>query len=228
MDVAPIPATKAPGLAMEALLAPYRAEVAKLALPFATATDTLPFETRDDGILGSWVADVMLEEARRITGRDVQASFMNSGGIRKTIDAGPISYRDLGEVLPFDNTLVLIELTSEETLELARFFADRRGSFPIANMTIEATAEKEVISATIAGEPVVPNRTYMFVTNNFLAAGGNGMGFLKDKPMEDTGVLLRDAAVSYVKRLNADGKGITAPENPHRYRFGGKTVEELE
>lgn len=58
--------------------------------------------------LGNWITDVM----RWKTG--AQIAFHNSGGIRADILTGPLTKGDIYKVYPFDNTLVLFDLTGME------------------------------------------------------------------------------------------------------------------
>ncbi len=62
---------------------------------------------RESG-LGSWMADCYKDA----TGADV--AFQNGGGIRADIAAGPVTLRDLFNVMPFDNTLVKLKMTGAQ------------------------------------------------------------------------------------------------------------------
>ncbi len=52
--------------------------------------------------MGNLVADAMLE---RVKDQGIQVAFANSGGIRASIDAGPVTMGEVLTVLPFQNTL---------------------------------------------------------------------------------------------------------------------------
>ena len=58
--------------------------------------------------VGNWIADVF----RAGTGADF--AIHNRGGIRKRLVPGPLTRRDLFELLPFDNDLVTMTLTGAE------------------------------------------------------------------------------------------------------------------
>jgi len=61
-----------------------------------------------ENVLGNWVSDAM----RWKTGVDI--AFQNSGGIRADISAGPITIADIHSISPFNNTLVVFEMTGQE------------------------------------------------------------------------------------------------------------------
>ena len=61
-----------------------------------------------ESVLGNWITDAM----RWKTGAAI--AFQNSGGIRADVSAGPITVADIYEVSPFNNALVLFELTGQQ------------------------------------------------------------------------------------------------------------------
>ncbi|MEY2193954.1 5'-nucleotidase C-terminal domain-containing protein [Neobacillus sp. BF23-41] len=63
--------------------------------------------------LGNFVADGMLAKAKTINPNTVIA-FQNGGGVRKTLRAGNITLADVLKVLPFGNTLGIMDLKGEE------------------------------------------------------------------------------------------------------------------
>lgn len=66
----------------------------------------------NETLLGQWVTDTM----RRLAGADL--AFQNSGGLRTGIPAGAITIGNLYEVMPFDDTLVTVEMTGKQVMKL--------------------------------------------------------------------------------------------------------------
>jgi len=62
--------------------------------------------------LGNLIAD-----AQRAT-LNTDFAFMNPGGIRTDVSAGPVTYRDLFAVQPFGNSLVRMTLTGSQIYDL--------------------------------------------------------------------------------------------------------------
>ena len=65
--------------------------------------------------LGQLAVDEMLRFGQTVK-QDVVASFHNSGGVRSTIDDGPVTYGELYKAFPFDNELMIVEVTGSELL----------------------------------------------------------------------------------------------------------------
>ena len=80
--------------------------------------------------------------------QDVVASFHNSGGVRSTIDQGPVTYGELYKAFPFDNELMIVEVTGSQ---LSWWLSAGLYMKTIANLT-----------------PVVPTKTYWIISINFL------------------------------------------------------------
>ena len=53
----------------------------------------------------------------RVAGQGVQIAIANGGGLRASIDAGPITMGEVMTVLPFQNTLSTFEVTGATLLE---------------------------------------------------------------------------------------------------------------
>jgi 5'-nucleotidase / UDP-sugar diphosphatase len=129
--------------------------------------------------LGVLVARAM--QAR--TGADM--ALMNSGGLRDSLPAGPLTYRDVLKVQPFGNTVGVITLTGAELLDYLRFAAKATpgaGAFP-QTAGIRLRINGGVIeSAQIKGREIDPAASYRVALNNFTASGGDGYPRLDKHP----------------------------------------------
>ena len=128
----------------------------------------------------------------------------NGGGLRTGLRAGPVSYGDILEAMPFGNTLATVTLTGADlraTLEHGLSHLGRGGFPQLAGAALEWDATRP------AGEriklfklqdldggwyDVDPARRYIVATNNFMRSGGDGYTILRDRgidPYDDgTGV----------------------------------------
>lgn len=148
--------------------------IATTALPRgASATGESP--------LGSVIADAMLDSTDEPA--QAVAAFMNPGGVRADIDAGPITYGAVYETQPFGNQVLTLTLTGRQILELLEQQWDN-GSKPavlsVAGITYaydnSAAPGTRVVgdSVRIGGQPLNEAAAYRVSTNNFLASGGDG------------------------------------------------------
>lgn len=149
--------------------------------------------------LGNLIADSM----RAATG--AQIAFHNNFGIRNPLLAGPVTYRDIYKILPFDNTLYTMTLTGAQLLKiLEQSLALKYGILQLSGLTVEydpkAPAGSRVISASCGGDPLDAAARYTVTTNSFLSQGGDSYAtFLEGRDVVNSGILDRDALADYLR-----------------------------
>ena len=135
------------------------------------ATAEAPFEVREE--LGCLMCDAFMDEF----GADIAVE--NPGGVR--IDSHPIgdiTVRDVLEMDPFDNSVVLLTLTGDELLKMMLSYCHNSViSFPfVGGMKCEITLEKDnkkIKSVKLLnpdGSKFNMKKTYRVVTNSYLPA----------------------------------------------------------
>ncbi len=146
------------------------------------------------------LANLVTDAMRTKTGAEI--AFQNAGGIRADIAKGPIAYRDILTVLPFGDTLVLLDMTGEQIMEILSYAATIK---PGASAFLHAsgltwTNKKGIPEHVMVGDaPIELERMYKVVTNNFLATGGDDYPF-KDIPQYDTGFTHASALREYITK----------------------------
>lgn len=137
--------------------------------------------------LGNVITDGMLAKAKEIQPKTVLA-FQNGGGIRTSIPVGPITYGQAISVLPFGNTLALMELSGKELKAVfehsVKDYPNESGGFlHISGMKLvfdgKAEAGNRVVSMTVDGKEIEMDEMYHVTTNVFTATGGDGYDMLK-------------------------------------------------
>ena len=110
-------------------------------------------------------------------------AVVNAGGVRESLVAGKITYKDVLKVQPFGNTLSTIDLNGSEVMAYliaAAKMSPGSGAFAqFAGISLEI-AGNQVSTVRIKGAPLDPAKTYRMVINNFQAAGGDGYPKLTD------------------------------------------------
>jgi 5'-nucleotidase / UDP-sugar diphosphatase len=129
-------------------------------------------------------------------------SVLNSGGVRDSIPAGPITYKDVLKVQPFSNTVATVDLTGVEVmayLNAAAKMSVGSGAFPqFAGVNLVIAGDK-VSSATIQGAAIDPAKTYRMAINNFQASGGDGYPKMTEHPTYvNTGFVDADVLRAYI------------------------------
>ncbi|MGC0272457.1 ExeM/NucH family extracellular endonuclease [Pseudactinotalea sp. Z1739] len=159
-----------------------------------------------ESVLGALVADAQLWAAQR-THPQAQIAFTNSGGLRADLAAGPVTVRDSGDVQPFANTLVSIELSGEQLAQVLEDQWRANGEFSklaqSANFRYlydpDAAAGERIGRMLLDGEVVEPQEFYTVVVNSHMAGGGGGMTTLpQGRNIADTGQSDLDAMVDYI------------------------------
>lgn len=139
------------------------------------------------------------------TGADI--ALMNGGGIRASINPGDIAYRDILTVLPFGNTLYVLQIKGNEVMDLIDYIITIEpgaGAYPhLAGLTF-TNDNGEVKDVMVNGKPLDSEKVYKFASNNYVALGGDGYSVLGNIAAEtgyDTGFVMADVVVKYVEHL---------------------------
>jgi 2',3'-cyclic-nucleotide 2'-phosphodiesterase (5'-nucleotidase family) len=185
--------------------------------PIGRTLTTLHRGDAATNLMGYVVVDAMLER----TGSDF--AFTNLGGVRAEIPAGEIAPRDVFDVLPFGNRIVVISMTGEflKTVVEWRVKGMRAG-------VIQSGAEivfnrnrpdfDRITTFKIGGQTLDPKKIYRVATTDYIAAGNIGLDILKTLPQGDiyyTNVMGRSMVEEYIRE--------NSPINP---RLDGRWTED--
>jgi 5'-nucleotidase/UDP-sugar diphosphatase len=146
--------------------------------------------------LGMLIGRAMMDKTR------ADFAVVNSGGIRDSLPAGAITYKDVLKVQPFGNTLATLSLTGSEVLDylqVAARMSPGAGGFPHLSGVELVVAGGTLVQARVGGAFVDPNKTYQMVINNFMASGGDGYPVIKNHASYvDTGFVDADVLRAYI------------------------------
>ncbi|GLC88934.1 5'-nucleotidase C-terminal domain-containing protein [Lysinibacillus piscis] len=190
-----------PDSAAVKILAPYKAKVdavnnkeigVKLAQdlvnPRATETDLTSVRSNETA-LGNIITDGMLAKAQKYTDKTVVMALQNGGGIRAAIPAGNITVGQVITVLPFGNTLALMDVTGAELkaafeVSVKSSPKENGGFLHVAGAKVQYDSSKEVGSRVVSIEyfdkatgkyvALEDGKTYTVATNAYTAKGGDG------------------------------------------------------
>jgi len=133
------------------------------------------------------------------------ASYVNYGGLRGSLPMGNITIGNMFELMPFENEVVLLNLSGKSIQEMAQKIASRGGE-GISGMTL-GIRDLKVSTLKIGGKEVVPDASYWLVTSDYLANGGDQMSMLQN-PIEriNTKLKMRDVYIQAMKdRYQTEG-----------------------
>ena len=104
-------------------------------------------------------------------------AFQNGGGIRSSIKPGKITTRDILTVLPFGNTLYVLNLKGsviKSILEFAAKIPAGKGSYLHTSGLTWSSENGTPKNILVGGKKLNLDKIYKVVTNNYLASGGDG------------------------------------------------------
>lgn len=158
--------------------------------------------------IGNLFATTTLELSKPIfqkrENKTIDFCMLNHGGIRAIIPAGNVTSRTAYEIMPFENSIMVIGLTGKEVLELANYVLVEKKPHPLEGIVIKTNADfSKVISVEINNIPLDENKIYYVATSDYLANGGDSMNFFKNSNLKyDLDYKLRNLFIDYFKKVD--------------------------
>ncbi|WP_394790058.1 bifunctional UDP-sugar hydrolase/5'-nucleotidase UshA [Rhodoferax sp.] len=187
--------------AMLAMLTPYQAKgQAQLNVPVGSSDARIEGDRSviraQPAAMGVLVGLSMMDKTK------ADFAVVNAGGVRDSLPAGPLSYKDVLKVQPFGNTIVTVDLSGAEVMDYLNATAKMSvgsGAFPqFTGVRLVITAGV-VSSASIQGAPIDPAKTYRMAINAFQAVGGDGYPkLLGHKGYVDSGFVDADVLRGFI------------------------------
>ncbi len=115
--------------------------------------------------IGNFVADAQREGAHADVG------FMNNTGIRANVSAGPLTKKELFEIMPFRNILTTFQLSGKELRSVITYCLSPRSSVSISGITCtwkkNAAGEREIVTLEVNGKPIDEGRMYICAASDY-------------------------------------------------------------
>lgn len=182
-----------------AILEPYRHDVDSI-LTLKVGYAATPLVKEDWGLI-NFVTDFVGHRGGELTDRKIDLALMNRGGIRCDMPKGSVTQGLLMQMLPFDNRVVVIELSGRDLLEAFDVMASRGGDGVSGNVRAEFDSEtRKCTDVRIDGRPIDPDKIYTVATIDYLALGGDFLRSLKNgKEIARSNRILYDDFIDYFK-----------------------------
>lgn len=191
-------------------IAPYREHIqADLSTVLAYAADNY---SKSDGefntAIGNFMADAIFDEANPIflsrTGNNIDMVLLNHGGIRAPIPKGPITTRTAFELMPFENSIVVVALKSSQVNKLVNYLSKANKAHPISKLKLSIDKNNNVIEAKINNRPIEKDKTYFVATSDYLYNGGDNMTFFQpNDSLYTLDYKIRNALIDHFKKVDS-------------------------
>lgn len=167
-----------------------------------TSTGNFNRSFNEESTIGSLITDCMLSVGK------TDIALQNSGGIKSSIVAGPVTLRTLYDMLPFENNLVTVELEGwqleniiEESLSGKTGFLQASG----LNCTYSSSNPPgfRIIQIDIGEEPLEFNKKYSLTVNDFMAGNDLDWPELKHAKSHKVLGLMRESLEGYLRKSPA-------------------------
>lgn len=172
---------------------PYKDSLDKKMNEVLGKSETDFIVARPSSNLMNWVADaIFVNQTRNVRLAQPLICLLNTGGIRSSIGKGDVTLGDMYKIMPFENTLVWVELPVTVIPEIEAYLI-KSGGEPMANC--------KLVNGKLEINGMRQNTSHFWIlTSDYLMNGGDKMDFFnKNTTINSTGKLLRDILIEEVK-----------------------------
>ncbi|MFV8376077.1 5'-nucleotidase C-terminal domain-containing protein [Flavobacterium sp. LB1P62] len=157
--------------------------------------------------IGNLLADVSLMRGNLVFNirekKNIDICLLNHGGIRSILPKGNVTSRTAFEIMPFENSMVVIALKGAQIFELVDYFIAEKKPHPLSGITFTIDKNNTAKNILVQGKPIEKDQIYYVATNDYLSNGGDNMNFFKkgvQKYVLD--YKLRNILIDYFKEVD--------------------------
>ena len=193
-----------------AFIAPYHDKVTSQMAEVLGVAPTALVKSSGESPLANFVADLQRERASQAFAKPIPLGVMTNGALRAELPAGPVTLGSVFELMPFENELVVLDAPGAVVQQLFDYAAHAK--MAVSGATYTVTFDGQPKDIRIGGQPfdVNQNRTWAIAVSDYLATGGDTMGFFKTLTPRHTNILLRTAIADHIRALTRAGKPVEA------------------
>jgi len=158
--------------------------------------------------MGNFVADLLLSESIKHTGLDVDFAVQNYGGIRiNELPKGEITKGKIFELMPFDNLLVVVEMSGKDVINLCNRIADY-GGWPVSEGLTFKMGNGIAEDIMVRGKPLKDDMNYLVALPDYVANGGDTCPFMIGLPQTNTAMYIRYLLIFGIEEITANGQNV--------------------
>lgn len=192
---------------LDSIIQPYKLELDKEMNRVIGFADDALTKTQPESDLGTFMCELVLKKSRDYSKQPVDFTFLNHGGIRlPSLPKGDITLGKMIELMPFENRIVIMEVTGLTLDSLFNHMA-AKGGWHVSGARYKIKND-QAVDVTIKGEPLQSRGIYTLAVSDYLAQGGDNCTMLKRIPYIDTQKTLREALIEGIEEMTAKGEHI--------------------
>jgi 5'-nucleotidase len=187
-------------------------------------TELIKNREKSETNIGNFMADLCYKRGnsffKKRTVKNVDFVLLNYGGIRAGIPKGNVTTRNAYEVMPFENNMVVVELSHEKLQEMFDYLAKSGSAHPISKHLHLVFENEKVNRSQLKNKKIDKENTYYVLTSDYLQNGGDRMYFFKNPlSMEILDYKIRTAILDELEEIDTihakiDGRVIRKLEAP--------------
>ncbi len=196
---------------VSAILKNYKMELDSIMSPVIGYAARNLESYRPESPMSNLMSDLLRNTAVQVLGKPADVAVMNIGGIRNSFTKGEITFGNVFEISPFENSFCVLVMRGDVLQELFTQIAAVHGE-GLSGAKLEITKDGQLLSASVNGQPIEPSKEYTVATIDYLAEGNDKMPAFKkakSKIIPDK-LLLRSLLMDYVKDCHRKGIFIDA------------------
>jgi len=194
-------------------LKPYKHKVDSAMGPVVGRSAKYMTAQRPEGTLSNLLADIMVWAAKDY-GEQADLGVYNMGGVRADLPKGDVTYGDVLDIAPFENKIAFTTLSGSDLMALFRQMAAVGGEGVSHSVRLVITADGQLVSAAVGGQPVDPARDYRIVTIDYLLGGNDKLDAFKrgrnvNSPQEESNNS-RYVIMNFFREMSKQGRLVDA------------------
>jgi 2',3'-cyclic-nucleotide 2'-phosphodiesterase (5'-nucleotidase family) len=194
------------------IIKPYKAQLDSQMNEILAYSEVTMYKDQPEGLLNNFVSDLIYAKGNEYLKKSYNLTapicLLNYGGLRTGLPKGAMTMRNVYELMPFENELVAMEIQGTQVSKLLSYLA-QKGGMPETGIRM-GIKDNAATNVTIQGVPFDESKSYLIITSDYLAMGGDDMTFLLH-PIANypLGLKVRDAIIDYLKEQTINRNTVT-------------------
>jgi 2',3'-cyclic-nucleotide 2'-phosphodiesterase (5'-nucleotidase family) len=190
---------------IENFIKPYRNTIDKdLSLVLANAPETIDKSGEWQTPMGNFLSDITFDKSNLVfqlrEKKTIDICVLNHGGIRTIIPKGDVTARNAFEIMPFENSAIVVGMKGEQILEIVNYIITEKKPHPMKGITFTIAKDNQPKNVLVNGKAIENDKVYYVVTSDYLVNGGDNMLFFKKNVAKyDLEYKLRNIIIDYFK-----------------------------